>query len=376
MTVGALLDAGSPAEHVAEQVIDALKSLDLNAQFEVEKTKRGGVTASKFHVRFESQGHPHRHLKPILAMIDKAPISDRAKQNASNVFRRLGDAEAGVHGVPVEKVHFHEVGAVDSIADIVGACVALDVLRIDEVHTSAINVGSGTVNTEHGLLPVPAPATAALLVGRPIYSRGPAMEMTTPTGAALATTLSATFGPAPAMSITSIGYGAGTRDFTDHANVLRVLIGERSMATEATVVSVLEANIDDASPQVLGYALDRLLAAGALDATLSALQMKKNRPGTLLRVIAKREDQERLADIIFAETTTLGLRVYSAERRVEQRHIVTVETAFGAVRVKVSGHGSFAPEYEDCKTLALSSGAPLPKVLAAAQQAYLKTTRL
>lgn len=178
------------------------------------------------------------------------------------------------------------------------------------------------------------------------------------------------------MSITSIGYGAGTRDFKDHANVLRVLIGERSTATEAMQVSILEANIDDASPQVLGYALDRLLDAGALDATLSPLQMKKNRPGALLRVIAKPEDQERLANIIFAETTTLGLRVYSAERRVEQRHIVTVETVYGAVRVKVSGHGSFAPEYDDCKTLAMSSGTPLPKVLAAAQEAYLKTTRL
>ena len=369
MTVGALLDAGAPVE----PLLDALRSLNLNARFEVEKTKRGGVAASKFHVHFVAAGHPHRHLKPILAMIDNAPISARAKQNASNVFRRLGDAEAGVHGVPVEKVHFHEVGAVDSIADIVGACVALDLLNVEEVHTSAINVGSGTVDTEHGLLPVPAPATAALLMGRPIYSRGPEMELTTPTGAALATTLSASFGPAPAMSIQGIGYGAGTRDFKTHANVLRVLIGEKTAATEAMLVSVLEANIDDASPQILGYALDRLLDAGALDATLSPLQMKKNRPGALLRVIAKPEDQEKLANIIFAETTTLGLRVSSAERRIESRHIVQVETPFGPVRIKVSGHGTFAPEYDDCRALAMSSGTPLPKVLAAAQQAYLQS---
>jgi uncharacterized protein (TIGR00299 family) protein len=370
MTVGALLDAGAPAG----ALIDALESLEMGAQFTVEKTRRGGVTASKFRVTFEQQGHPHRHLKPILAMIERAPISDRAKQNASDVFRRLGEAEAGVHGLPIEKVHFHEVGAVDSIADIVGACVAFDLLDVSEIHTSAINVGSGTVNTEHGLLPVPAPATASLLAGRPIYSRGPAVELTTPTGAALATTLSAAFGPVPAMSITSIGYGAGDRDFKEQPNVLRVMVGERTAAKEATLVSVLEANIDDSSPQVLGYALERLLAAGALDASFSPLQMKKNRPGALLRVIARPEDQERLASIVFAETSTLGLRIYAAERRVEERRIVEVETPFGKVRVKVSGHGAYAPEYEDCRAIAEATATPLWQVLAAAQSAYLKTT--
>jgi len=371
MTVGALVDAGAPAEQMAEQLIDALRSLETGAQFEIEKTKRGGVTASKFHVRFEQDGHPHRHLKPILSMIEKASISDRAKQNASKVFRRLGDAEARVHGVPIEKVHFHEVGAIDSISDIVGACIALDLLGVDEIHSSAINVGSGTVNTEHGILPVPAPATASLLEGKPIYARGPAVELTTPTGAALATTLSASFGPIPAMSISRIGYGAGDRDFKEQPNVLRVLIGEKTSATEATLVRVLEANIDDSSPQVLGYALERLLEAGALDASLSPLQMKKNRPGALLRVIAHPQDQERLSQIIFAETSTLGLRIYAAERRVEERRIVEVDTEFGTVRVKVSGHGSFTPEYEDCRAIAAKTGTPLPKVLAAVQEAYL-----
>jgi uncharacterized protein (TIGR00299 family) protein len=372
MTVGALVDAGAPAD----QLIEALNSMDLGAAYEVEKTKRGGVTASKFRVLIPppepgAKAHTHRHLKPILAMIEKAPISDRAKQMSSDVFRRLGDAEAGVHGVPIEKVHFHEVGAVDSIADIVGACVALDLLNIDEIHSSAINVGSGTVNTEHGLLPVPAPATASLLAGRPIYARGPEMELTTPTGAALATTLAKSFGPMPAMSITSIGYGAGDRDFKQQPNVLRVLIGEKTAATEATLVSVIEANIDDSSPQVLGYALERLLEAGALDASFSPLQMKKNRPGSLLRVIAKPQDQEALSAIIFAETSTLGLRIYAAERRVEERSIVEVETPFGPVRIKVSGNG-FAPEYEDCRAIAARTGTPLPQVFAAAQQAYLR----
>jgi len=368
MTVGALVDAGASAE----ALIEALQSLDTGAKFEVERTKRGGVAASKFRVITDGPTQAHRHLKHILAMIDRAPISDRAKRNASAVFTRLGDAEAGVHGVPVEKVHFHEVGAVDSIADIVGACVAFDLLGIDEIHTSAINVGSGTVKTEHGVLPVPAPATASLLQGKPIYSRGPEMELTTPTGAALAAALSSGFGPLPAMRIDRIGHGAGDRDFKDQPNVLRVLVGERTGAVEATLVSVLEANIDDSSPQVLGYALERLLEAGALDASFSPLQMKKNRPGALLRVIARPEDQERLADIVFAETSTLGLRIYPAERRVEERRIVEVETPFGKVRVKVSGHGSFAPEYEDCRAIAAKTGTPLPQVFAAANQAYLQ----
>lgn len=366
MTVGALIDAGASAE----RLIEGLNSMETGGRFEVEKTKRGGVTASKFHVRFEQQGHPHRHLKPILNMIEKAAISDRAKQNASNVFRRLGEAEARVHGVTIEKVHFHEVGAIDSIADIVGACIALDLLDVDEVQTSQINVGSGTVMTEHGMLPVPAPATAALLEGKPIYSRGPAVELTTPTGAALATTLSTKFGPVPAMKISTIGYGAGDKDFKDQPNVLRVLVGEKTSAVESTLVSVIEANIDDSSPQVLGYAMERLLEAGALDASLSPLQMKKNRPGSLLRVITKPELQEQLANIIFSETSTLGLRIYPAERRVEERRIVEVETAYGKIRVKVSGHGSFAPEYEDCRAAAARTGTPLPKVLAAAQEAY------
>ena len=368
MTVGALLDAGAPSE----AVLDALRSLDTGAHFEVAKTSRGGVAASKFRVTIDGSTRTHRHLSHILELIARAPITERAKHNASAVFNRLGAAEAQVHGVPIEKVHFHEVGAADSVADIVGACIAFDLLGIDEIHASPINVGSGTVNTEHGVLPVPAPATAALLQGKPIYSRGPQLELTTPTGAALAATLAASFGPLPSMSISSIGYGAGDRDFKEHPNVLRVLVGERTGAPEATLVSVIEANIDDSSPQVLGYALERLMDAGALDASLSPLQMKKNRPGSLLRVIARMEDQERLAQIIFAETSTLGLRIHSAERRVEERRVVEVETQFGKVRVKVSGHGAFAPEYDDCRAIAARTGTPLPQVLAAANEAYLK----
>jgi uncharacterized protein (TIGR00299 family) protein len=371
MTVGALVDAGASAE----ALIEALRSLDTGARYEIEKTVRRGITASKFRVHLNAVPQQHRHLPHILRMIGAAPITERAKANACAIFERLGHAEARVHGVPIEKVHFHEVGAADSIADVVGACVALDLLGVEEVHVSAINVGSGTVKTEHGVLPVPAPATAALLADKPVYARGPAMELTTPTGAAIASTLGVSFGPLPAMRIASIGHGAGDRDFPEHANVLRVLIGERTSASEATVVSVIEANIDDSSPQVLGYALDRLMDAGALDVSLSPIQMKKNRPGSLLRVIARPEDQERLAQIVFAETSTLGLRIQAAERRIEERRMIEVETPWGKVRGKVSGQGMFAPEYEDCRAIAGRSGTPLKQVMAAAAEAYLKHPR-
>jgi pyridinium-3,5-bisthiocarboxylic acid mononucleotide nickel chelatase len=370
MTVGALIDAGAPCE----AVLDALRAFDTGAKFSAEKTMRGGIAATKFKVDIGDSPSKHRHLSHIVKLIEQSGLSMKAKQNACAVFQRLGEAEAGVHGVSIEKVHFHEVGAADSIADIAGACIALDLLGIDQVHVSPINTGSGTVKTEHGMLPVPAPATAALLAGKPIYARGPEVELTTPTGAALAVTLGTSFGSLPPMSISSIGYGAGDHDFKVQPNVLRAIIGESASVPEATLVSVIEANIDDSSPQVLGYALERLMNAGALDASLSPLQMKKNRPGSLLRVIARPEDQERLVQIVFAETSTLGLRVSPAERRVEERHIVEVETPLGKVRVKVSESGSFAPEYEDCRAIALSTGTPLQQVIAAAREAYAKTS--
>ncbi len=369
MTVGALLDAGANAE----ALIAALDSLNTGASFEVEKTRRRGITASKFHVRVAAARHSHRHLHSILEMIDAASLTPRARDHARRIFTKLGEAEAAVHGVPVEKVHFHEVGAADSIADIVGASVALDLLGVDAIESSAVNTGSGTVKTEHGILPVPAPATALLLKGCPVYARGPEMELTTPTGAAILAALAQRFGPMPALRIASIGYGAGDRDFAEHANVLRCVIGQASGASESTLISVLEANLDDASPQVLGYAMDRLIAAGALDVSLSPVTMKKNRPGTLLRVLASPGDQEKLAELIFAETPTLGLRIYSAERRVQARSFTEVQTEWGPVRIKVAANGEFAPEYEDCRVLAEKSGVPLRKVLAEAGFLYRKS---
>jgi uncharacterized protein (TIGR00299 family) protein len=348
--------------------------LGTGATFRVEKTSRRGIAASKFHVDAVDT-KKHRHLPHILDMIAASHLPEPVKQNSARVFQKLGEAEAKVHGVPIDKVHFHEVGAVDSICDIAGACLGFHLLAIDEIYASAINVGSGAARTEHGILPVPTPATAELLAGKPVYARGPAMELTTPTGAAIASTLARDFGSLPAMQLIATGYGAGDRDFPDNANVLRVLIGQGSGATESTTVAVLEANIDDSTPQVLGYTMEKLLESGALDVTLEPVFMKKNRPGLLLRAIARPEDRELIAQVIFAETTTLGLRIYDAQRRVKARRIIEIDIPQGRVRIKAADDGSFAPEYEDCKRLAQQSGVPLKQILAEANLVYLKNTR-
>lgn len=367
MTVGALLDAGADWQAFES----ALHSLELDARFRLEKTRRKGIAASKFFVDFSEQ-KKHRHLPHIQKIINSAELSETARTNALAVFQKLAEAEAKSHDVPIEKVHFHEVGAVDSICDIVGACVALDLLGVAEIRSSRINVGSGTINTEHGVLPVPTPATAELLKDKPIYSSGPETELTTPTGAALLSTLASGFGKIPPLRVLSQGFGAGDKDFPSQANVLRVLIGEAARASEATAVTVLEANIDDSTPQVLGYAMERLLEAGALDVTLTPVFMKKNRPATQLSVIAAPELSERLSEIVFSETTTLGLRLYQAERRVLARSIAEVETPYGKVRVKYTDGGSFSPEYDDCRAIAQSNGVPLRTVMAEASQAFRK----
>jgi uncharacterized protein (TIGR00299 family) protein len=367
MIVGALADAGADQKAIA----DAIASLQAGASVSFEKVKRCGIAATKYHVAAE-ETQKHRHLSHIVKMIESANLTEGARRRAIAVFQKLGEAEAQVHSVPIEKVHFHEVGAADSIADIVGAAVALDLLGIESVVCSSVNVGSGTVKTEHGILPVPAPATVRLLNGAPVYSRGPEMELTTPTGAAVAATLAARFGTMPPMKITAAGYGAGTKDFTEHANVLRVIAGEPTGAAEALTVQVIEANIDDLNPQVLAYATGRLMDLGALDVSLEPIVMKKGRAGTLLRVVAKTEDREKLAQAIFAETSTLGLRIYPAERRVQGRTFAEVDTPYGKVKIKVSSGGSFAPEYEDCRKLAEQSGVALKQVIAEANYAYLE----
>ena len=370
MLVGALTDAGASSDAIS----DAVSSLGTGVSVSFERVLRRGISATKFRVSAPEQ-KVHRHLSGILKMIDAAGLPANVKRNASSIFQRLGECEAAVHGVPIEKVHFHEVGAVDSIADIVGACVGFDLLGAEAIHCSPINTGSGTVETEHGTLPVPAPATAALLRRKPIYARGPEVELTTPTGAAVATVLAETFGPMPAMCIDRIGYGAGDKDFRQQANVLRILVGRSSGAPEATAVCVIEANIDDSSPQVLGYAMERLLNAGALDVTLQPIEMKKGRPGSLLRIIAKPDEREMLAKVVFAETSTIGLRTYPADRIVEERRIIEVNTKYGKVRVKVAASGNIAPEYEDCRALALASQIPLKDILSEATYEYQKSIR-
>lgn len=366
MTVGALIDAGADAA----ALFAGLDSLGTGARFRAERVKKKGIMGTQFTVEHEDQ-KKHRHLPHIVKMIEAAELPERAKRRAVRIFEALGEAEAQVHGVSIEKVHFHEVGAVDSICDIVGAALGLELLGVEEVYVSAINTGSGTVEADHGVMPVPTPATALLLAGKPVYASGPVTELTTPTGAAIAAALGAGFGAPPAMAIERTGFGSGTKEFPGQANLLRVLIGERSGASEATVIRVLEANVDDSTPEVLGYAMERLLAEGALDVTLQPVYMKKQRPGTLVQVLAKPEDQERLAAVLLRETSTLGIRISEAERRVAARAHVDVETEYGRVRMKVSAGGA-APEFEDCRRLAEATGQPLKEIFAAATAVYRK----
>ena len=366
MTVGALIDAGADAA----ALFAGLDSLGTGARFRAERVKKKGIMGTQFTVEHEDQ-KKHRHLPHIVKMIEAAELPERAKRRAVRIFEALGEAEAQVHGVSIEKVHFHEVGAVDSICDIVGAALGLELLGVEEVYVSAINTGSGTVEADHGVMPVPTPATALLLAGKPVYASGPVTELTTPTGAAIAAALGAGFGAPPAMAIEKTGFGSGTKEFPGQANLLRVLIGERSGASEATVIRVLEANVDDSTPEVLGYAMERLLAEGALDVTLQPVYMKKQRPGTLVQVLARPEDQERLAAVLLRETSTLGIRISEAERRVAARAHVDVETEYGRVRMKVSAGGA-APEFEDCRRLAEATGQPLKEIFAAATAVYRK----
>jgi uncharacterized protein (TIGR00299 family) protein len=327
-----------------------------------------------------SEGHHHRGLSVILGRIDEAGLAPRASERARRIFTRLAEAEAKVHNVPVEEVHFHEVGAVDSIVDIVGAAIGFELLGIDEFACSAMDVGAGQVKTAHGLLLVPAPATAELLRGAPMYTTGIVRELVTPTGAAIATTLSTRYAQIPEMTLRAVGYGAGSANFAEKANVLRILIGENA-ASEAgehwdAPVSVIETNLDDMSPQIYGYFVEKALAAGALDVFSTAVQMKKNRPGVLLTILCEPAHTAKMMDLVFRETTTIGVRTYDMRRKILDREMVRVETQFGEVRMKVSRmNGSVlnaTPEYDDCQRLAAEKGIPLKQVIAAAAFEFQK----
>jgi uncharacterized protein (TIGR00299 family) protein len=427
MFLGALVDAGVSARLLEE----TMAALNIGARIEFSRVNRSGISATKVDVYVHGEkdrpreqaghvhqdGHEHHHhedvlqrlplpleheeratragasaphghehgrgLREIKGIVGKAAIGDAAKKTAIAIFENLGAAEAKIHGIEIEKVHFHEVGAVDAIVDIVCAAVGIEALGVDEIVCSALNVGGGTVECAHGTFPVPAPATVELLriTGAPVYSSGIQAELVTPTGAAIVKTITTRFAAAfPEMKIEKTGYGAGTRDFPGHANVVRLVVGEAApelaAKTAQETISVLEANLDDLNPQVFGYVMDRLLEEGALDVFGMPVQMKKNRPGTLLTVLCRPEDAANLTQILFAETTTLGVRRREEKRQVLARKWVSVPTQWGEVRMKIASMNgtitNYAPEYEDCRRIAAERHVPLKSVMQEAVQGYLQ----
>ncbi len=419
MFLGALIDAGVPPA-LFEQAVAAL---NVGARLEISRVVRAGISATKVDVWVDgekdaprerhlvgkhaaehhhhdepghehSHGHSHNHsnephthgrgLVEIRGIIGEAAISAPAKQTAIAIFEALGAAEAKIHNTTAEAVHFHEVGAVDAMVDIVCAAVGTEALGVDEIVCSPLNVGGGTVECAHGTFPVPAPATVELLAGAPVYSSGVQAELVTPTGAAIVKTLVTRFSTFPALTVLKTGYGAGTRDFHGHPNVLRLTIGETAATvdkhthadhTHAETVCVLEASLDDLNPQVFGYVTDRLLEEGALDCFAMPVQMKKNRPGTLLTVLCAPADAGKLTKLIFSETTTLGVRRHEEQRHCLARRWENVHTEWGEVRIKIGSMNgtvtNFAPEYEDCRKLAVEHRVPLKRVMQEAARRYL-----
>ncbi len=373
MTLGALVDAGLSLEYLR----DHLHGLDVSGwELTSEKVWKNGMSSTYVKVKTEDQSK-HRSLSAILDILEKSKLSPRVREQASAIFRKLGEAEATVHDVPIEKIHFHEVGAVDAIVDIVGACIGFEALAVEKFACSPLNVGGGTAKMAHGVLPVPAPATAKLLQGKPTYSNGVQKELVTPTGAAIVATLCGHFGPQPPMSVSAIGYGAGTADLEGQPNVVRIMIGQavdKTVAGFDEEIAIIEANLDDMNPQIYGYFQEKALAAGALDVYSTPVQMKKNRPGILLTLLCKPADTSALMDLIFKETTSFGARTYRAQRRVLPREFVKVHTQFGDVRMKISrvnGHIRHAsPEFEDCKKLAEEKHVPLHQVMDEAKRSF------
>jgi uncharacterized protein (TIGR00299 family) protein len=373
MALGALVDAGCDVERLRVE----LRGLQVPGwELSAEKVWKNGMAATYVKVKSADQ-QKHRSLSTILEILQKSQLAPQVRDRAAAIFQKLGEAEARVHDVPIEKIHFHEVGAVDAIVDIVGACIGFGALGVERFACSPLNVGGGTAQMAHGILPVPAPATANLLRGKPTYSNGVQKELVTPTGAAIVATLCDTFGPQPAMSVSAIGYGAGTADLEGQPNVVRIMIGEtaeKAVPGFDEEMAVVEANLDDMNPQIYGYFLEKALGAGALDVYTTPVQMKKNRPGTLLTVLCKPEDTNALMSLIFAETTTFGARTYRAQRRALPRELVSVTTSFGEVRIKISRVNGrilhVAPEYDDCRKLAVEKNVPLQRVIAEALRSY------
>jgi uncharacterized protein (TIGR00299 family) protein len=363
MILGAMVAAGVDGDVLREQ-LSQLNVPGFSVEF--ERVDRSGLSATYARVETTDE-HKHRHLSDIKKIIEDSGVSESAKALAIKIFTRLAEAEARVHNEPVDHVHFHEVGALDAIVDIVGASICFDLLRIERFVCSPLHAGSGMIQMAHGRFPVPPPAVAELLKGVPFYSTDIQGELLTPTGAAIITTVCREFGPIPRMTTDATGYGAGTRQYENFPNVLRVLVGD----TEADVslserLWMIETNIDDMSPQLIGHVMDRAFELGALDCYFTPVQMKKNRPGVLLSVLCAREDKEPLMKLLFTETTTLGVRSYEVERRALRRSVVRVETAYGPIDVKVAHlNGNVVnkmPEFEQVRAAAMKAGIPLKVV--------------
>jgi hypothetical protein len=382
MILGALVAAGVDPEAFKQQ-LSLLGVTGYTIDFET--VDRSGISATYARVQTPHE-HAHRHLSDILKIIYGSRLSDSIKDRAAKIFARLAEAEARVHNEPVEQVHFHEVGAVDAIIDVVGAAIGFELLGIERFVASPLHVGSGTVDMDHGRYPVPPPAVAELLKGVPFYSTDIVGELVTPTGAAIITTVCAGYGPIPQLKLERAGYGAGTREYNKFPNALRVLVGEeessltaKSMKSADERLWMIETNMDDISPQILGHVMERAFDLGALDCYFTSVQMKKNRPGVLLTILCREEQRATLSELLFSETTTLGIRAYEVERRALERRIVTVETQYGPIDVKVAqlnGHIiKEMPEYEQCRQAAREANVPLRIVEEAARNAFARQDR-
>jgi pyridinium-3,5-bisthiocarboxylic acid mononucleotide nickel chelatase len=376
MILGALIDAGLPLGDVKR----ALGSLGVEDwDVSADKVVKAGITATKFRVHeaaTPASSHRHYHLAGIKRRIDQSALTDTAKARAKTLFDRLAAVEASVHSMSIEKVHLHEVGALDSIIDIVGSVFALDWFGAEHIVVSPLNLGSGTVTTAHGIYPVPAPATLRLLGEAPVYGSDVAMELLTPTGALLLTDYANAYGPMPPMTVERIGYGAGDRDFEGRPNVLRVVVGHSAEEAAGSRVCVIECEIDDMNPQIFGSLMDQLYTSGALDVFYAPIQMKKNRPGTLMTIIARPPDRERLTELVFRETTTIGVRYTEMRRECLSRETVAVETPLGEVRFKVARRDgqvfNAQPEFDDLVRVAREHSRPVKEVQALAAKAWLE----
>ena len=371
MTLGALVDAGLPIEVLRSE----LAKLNLPGyEITSEKVKRSGLAATKVHVVLDKKEQPARHLSDIQKIINKSSLPPAIKQKSLSIFQRLAEVEAKVHGTTPDKVHFHEVGAVDAIVDIVGSVIGLEHLGITEIIGSPLNVGSGTVHTAHGKLPVPAPATAELLKNIPLYSSSITFELTTPTGAAIISTVAASFGPLPQMKISRIAYGAGNKDLPGQPNVLRLMIGEPVSAYDEDTSIVIESNIDDMNPQIYAHLIETLMARGAHDVYLTPIIMKKGRPAILLSVLTDKTKSTEMLETIFRETTSIGVRIQEVGRKKLDREVREVETVYGPVRIKISTRGGEAmtvtPEFDDCRRIAEERKVPLKEVMEAAKRSF------